>query len=123
MRQTVFRQTPPKELLERICADLHRPLSSFPCSISKDELEAYQWGDELFELLPYYVPSLLSRFVDSTTGYPTHTSTVLRHLLRAHGYDLVGKEEMTNYVKTLVYQLVPTKHDQPLDSEVVVSFS
>ncbi len=123
MKSTVFRTLPPKELLEQILTKLHRPLSSRPCQVSKEELQAYQWGDELVELLPFYIPSMIHRFFDRDTMLPFQTSTILRHLLRVHGYTLVSKETMTNYTKTITYTVCTEAPTPVLDEEVVVSFT
>lgn len=118
----IFRQTPPLSILKTVCNKLHLPIESFPLKCTKEQLDTYIWGDELVELIPYYIPSMLPRFFDTSTYMPKNTATILRHLLRSQGYNLVGQETHVAYKKTIVYHFTLPEKSTHLDEEVVIDF-
>lgn len=119
--KNIFRKTPPITILETVLKKLHCPIQSFPLKCTKEILDTYSWGDELVELIPYYIPSMVPRFFDDTM-MPLNNATILRHLLRSQGYNLVGQETHVAYKKTIVYHFTLPEKNTHLDEEVVIDF-
>ena len=66
--------------------------------ISKDKFE-----DIVFIIEPYYLPCKAKRFLhDLNEGKQI---TILRHLLRSIGYDLLVQEKVLHNVKSTTYQI------------------
>lgn len=99
------------------------PLENFPFHVLQDKLFTLSWGDELVELQPYYIQSMIPRFFKAD-GMPKNNITVLRHLLRAHKYNLKGQETMRDGKKTILYHFLPPDlhEQQDLSDEIIVSF-
>ena len=122
MKKSPFRIIPPIHILKNVLQKLHCPIESLPVKCTKEQIECFEWGNELVELLPYYMPSMIPRFFDSVTNMPYNTVTILRHLLRSQGYNLVSQETHVAYKKTIVYHLTLAEKSSLLEEEVVVEF-
>jgi hypothetical protein len=97
------------------------PLENFPFQVLQEKLFEMEWGEELVELQPYYIQSMLPRFFKAD-GLPKNNSTILRHLLRAHKYNLKGQETMREGKKTILYHFIPPNINYELPEEIVISF-
>ena len=99
----LFRQPPPKELVEQVLRScgfqgLH-DLRWF--SKAEMRLESEEW---LPELEPYYLPCKARRFLHSDLA-GERLITILRHVVRAHGYDLIAQERLYKDSKQTLYQI------------------
>jgi hypothetical protein len=105
-QKKLFRIIPPKEFVETILRaagllGLH-DLRWF----SKDELVVGTQDEWLPLLYPYYLPCKARRFMtDQLDG--ARFITVLRHILRPHGYDLHVQERLYRDQKQSLYQIQP----------------
>lgn len=102
----LFRKEPPKELVEQILRStgllgLH-DLRWF----TKEELVIDTLEEWLPLLHPFYLPCKAKRFLDETMD-ANRLITILRHCIRAHGYDLSVQERLYKDKKHSLYQLQP----------------
>jgi hypothetical protein len=95
---TVFRKKPPRTILVEMLKKVHHSLDNVPFMFTKDDFSNYEWGNELIELSPYYVPSMLERFIDKPNPI-----TILRHILREHEFVCSSKEITRASKKTILY--------------------
>jgi len=102
----LFRQIPPKEMIEVILRSLgllgFHDLRWF----SKDELTISQQEEWLPGLYPYYLPCKAKRFLYAEIDN-NHIITIMRHILRPHGYDLHVQERLYRDQKQSLYQIQP----------------
>ena len=62
-----------------------------------------KFEDIVVQIEPYYIPCKASRFLyDLNEGKQI---TILRHLLRAIGYDLLVQEKVLHNIKSTTYQI------------------
>jgi hypothetical protein len=106
LQKKLFRSLPPKELVESILRGsgllgLH-DLRWF----SKDELKTAEQEEWLPLLYPYYLPCKAKRFLHETLDN-SRLITILRHILRPHGYDLSVQERLYRDQKQSLYQIQP----------------
>jgi len=99
----LFRFNPPKELVEQILRScgfqgLH-DLRWF--SRAEMRLEPEEW---LPELEPYYLPCKAKRFLYDGMD-SAKLVTILRHVVRVYGYDLVAQERLYKDSKQTLYQI------------------
>jgi hypothetical protein len=117
----LFRKIPPLNLIERILKPLNIYLDILPTQFTRAAADKYEWlADDLAELIPYYIPSMLSRFFENE--YPKSTITVIRQLLKAHNYEFKTVESMTEYKKSYIYH-ISKKIEGPLPAEVTLCFN
>lgn len=105
-QKKLFRSLPPKDLVESILRScgllgLH-DLRWF----SKDELKVVEQDDWLPLLYPYYLPCKAKRFLNEALD-TSRLITILRHILRPHGYDLSVQERLYRDQKQSLYQIQP----------------
>lgn len=107
----LFRQAPPKELVERI-------LKSCGLTAGFEELRWFRHEELLLssqedwlpELEPYYLPCKASRFLGSGLMTTERLITILRHCIAPHGYELHHQERtLTDKKKHTMYQLYPVR--------------
>jgi hypothetical protein len=116
----LFREVPPKELLETVFLQALR-LSSLEDStwFSKSSIAI----DELEQVLPlleaYYMPCKAKEFLH-TKLTSARAVTILRQLLIAGGYDLTAKEKTCGGVKGMWYQISAPK---VLSTTVTIDFT
>ena len=83
--------------------------------IPKDKFE-----DILIQIEPYYIPCKAKRFLyDLNEGKQI---TILRHLLRAIGYDLLVQEKVLHNVKSTTYQIYEKHFSHDLSEVYVMDF-
>ena len=83
--------------------------------IPKDKFE-----EILIQIEPYYIPCKAKRFLyDLNEGKQI---TILRHLLRAIGYDLLVQEKVLHNVKSTTYQIYEKHFSHDLSGVYVMEF-
>jgi len=109
----LFRIHPPREFVE----DILRCLGLLGLHdlrwFSKDELVTSTQEEWLPLLYPYYLPCKAKRFMDDAVD-SNRVITILRHVLRAHGYDLSVQERLYKDQKHSLYQIQPIHSFQDL---------
>jgi len=105
-QKKLFRSLPPRDLVETILRSsgllgLH-DLRWF----SKDELKTVEQEEWLPILYPYYLPCKAKRFLHDALDN-SRLITILRHVLRPHGYDLSVQERLYRDQKQSLYQIQP----------------
>ncbi len=117
----LFRQVPPKELLEDIffhvlnLRNLEDSTWFSKSSIHLDHLE-----DFFPQIEPYYLPCKAKEFLH-TTLTPARAITVIRQLLTIAGYELIAQEKTCGGVKGMWYQISAPK--KLLGGAVTIDFS
>ena len=104
MVNKLFRKIPPKELVERVLLSsgfqgLH-DLRWF----SKTEIRLEGIEEWLPELEAYYLPCKAARFFGEAMD-ASRLVTVLRHIVRPYGYDLLAQERLYRDSKQTLYQI------------------
>lgn len=83
--------------------------------IPKDKFE-----EILIQIEPYYIPCKAKRFLyDLNEGKQI---TILRHLLRAIGYDLLVQEKVLHNIKSTTYQIYEKHFSHDLSEVYVMDF-
>jgi len=116
----LFREIPPKELVEEIL--LHLQFLGFNDNriFTKHDIPKDKFEDIITWIEPYYIPCKAKRFLYEL-GISKHI-TILRHLLHAHKYDLLGQEKLINGVKTTVYQMRVVMEYSDLSGNYIIDF-
>jgi hypothetical protein len=111
IQKLLFRALPPYEFVEEIlhhCGFVNgfndrRLVTKVGLSPGLGRLD--EW---LPFLEPYYLPCKARRFFGPEKGFDVYKLvTVLRHILRVHGYDLVSQEVADHGAKYTLYQIRP----------------
>ena len=105
-QKKLFRQQPPKELIESILRNLGLLGLHDLRWFSKDELTLSHQDEWLPALYPYYLPCKAKRFLSQEID-SNHIITILRHVLRPNGYDLHVQERLYRDQKQSLYQIQP----------------
>jgi hypothetical protein len=107
----LFRAFPPLELVEDILRScgLRGGLSDMRQFKRDDVAAGVATADTWLPLLePYYLPCKAKRFFHTGKEFTTGCLiTVLRHIVRPHGYDVFAQERAYQGVKQTLYQLKP----------------
>lgn len=105
-QKKLFRTVPPKELVESILRSSGLLGVHDLRWFSKDELKLDEQDEWLPQLYPYYLPCKAKRFLhDILDG--ARAITIVRHILRPHGYDLHVQERLYRDQKQSLYQIQP----------------
>jgi len=116
----MFRVPIEKKLVEELLHQLN-----FIGLHDKREFTKYDISKEKFEEIvvliePYYLPCKAKRFLyDLNEGKQI---TILRHLLRSIGYDLLVQEKVLNNVKTTTYQIYQKNVPLELNGTYIMEF-
>jgi hypothetical protein len=103
----LFRKAPDLELVERFLqAALGLRSLHDQAWFSRSMIRVHEAELLLPELEPYYMPCKAKDFLFPTFT-PSRALTILRHLVRAHGYDLHAQERSNGGVKSLWYSIQP----------------
>jgi len=116
----IFRVLPKKELIEEILLflqflGLHDKRIFTKKDILKDKFEEIVTWIE-----PYYIPCKAERFLHDIT--PNKQITILRHLLRVIGYDLLVQEKNIYGVKATTYQIYQKYIPMTTESSYLMEF-
>ena len=110
----LFRAIPPAELVESILRScgLRGGFSDLRQFKRDDVAAGVITSDTWLPLLePYYLPCKARRFFYNGKEFTTGSViTVLRHIVRPHGYDLFAQERAIHGVKHTLYQLKPIQN-------------
>lgn len=98
----LFRKKPSHELVHDILVSLHFTGLSDARLFNKHDISINIFEDWLPLLEPYYLPCKAKLFLHDFNA--SKAITVLRHLLRAHGYRLRAYEKVHQGVKQILYQ-------------------
>lgn len=104
----LFRTPPPRDFVEQILRSCGlRGLEDLK-QFSKDDLTSgISTAEEWLPLLePYYLPCKAARFFTETLT-TEKIVTIMRHIVRPHGYDLIVQEKTAQKVKQTLYQIQP----------------
>lgn len=118
--KTLFRVQIEKKLVEELLIHigflgLHDKKVFTKFDIPKDKFE-----EILIQIEPYYIPCKAKRFLyDLNEGKQI---TILRHLLRAIGYDLLVQEKVLHNVKSTTYQIYEKHFSHDLSEVYVMEF-
>lgn len=120
----MFRETPPKDLVSQVLQGLgFRGLEDLRW-FSKDELRTESQNEWLPLLEPYYLPCKAARFLHRGLLGSQDCVTVLRHIVRPHGYELATVERTYNGKKQPLYQIQSLRDTHTLnDTDLEVSFA
>jgi len=99
----IFRKVPEKETIVSILEELGFYGLDDKKLFSKEDISLEKFKEIIFLIEPYYLPCKVNRFLYNVNQ--NSIITVLRHLLRCTGYDLLVKEKVVNKSKHTVYQI------------------
>ena len=90
-------------------------------SFTKYDIPKEQFEEIIVLIEPYYIPCKAKRFLyDLNEGKQI---TILRHLLRAIGYDLLVQEKVLHNIKSTTYQIYQKVLSHDLSGVYVIEFS
>ena len=104
----LFRTSIKKEFVEEILIFLQFLGLHDRKLFSKNDIIKEKFDEVITWIEPYYVPCKAKRFLYTTNNESSHCITVLRHLLREVGYDLLAQEKLVNSKKITLYQIYET---------------
>jgi hypothetical protein len=99
----LFRKKPNLELVHNILKSLHFTGLDDGRLFHKNDISVTAFEEWLPQLEPFYLPCKSKLFLHNFTL--NKAITVLRHLLRAHGYKLRAYEKVHLGVKQTLYQI------------------
>lgn len=99
----LFRQLPPRALVEEILTHLKLHGLSESRWFSKDELNLTTLDEWIPLLEPYYLPCKAKRFLTEIDS--SRTITIIRHILNPLQYELRTQERMYKLQKMTMYQI------------------
>lgn len=100
----MFRQIPPKDLVEELLHALGFTGLTDRRVFTKDSISVDVFEEFFPLLIPFYYPSKTGFFVNPT---PDSCLTILRQILRPHGVSISYFERTKNRKKVIEYQLFP----------------
>jgi hypothetical protein len=99
----IFKRLPEKETVISVLQELGFYGLDDKKLFSKKDISFEKFQELVFLIEPYYLPCKVNRFLYNVNQ--NSIITVLRHLLRAIGYDLLVKEKVVDKTKHTVYQI------------------
>lgn len=84
----------------------------------KEDISLEKFQEILFLIEPYYLPCKVNRFLYNVNQ--NSIITILRHLLRTVGYDLLVKEKVVLKIKRTFYQIYQKIFD--LSNNYIMTF-
>lgn len=122
---SVLRNAPPwstcLEVLQLISAptDFQQPFELSTLNINEQTVE-----NIAVLLYPYYYESSAYQYLDTITGRPGQSIiTILRQILRPHGYLVKGTDTTSKGVHKIIYRIVPTSSATTLPAAVQIAFN
>lgn len=100
----MFREIPPKELVEEILHELGFQGLTDRRTFTKDSIDVAALEEYFPMIEPYYYPCK-ARILSSAT--PDTCLTILRQILRPHGVSILSFERTKDKKKIVEYQLMP----------------
>lgn len=117
----LFKKLPPKELVEEILEHLQFAGFNDNRIFTKHDISKEKFEEIVTWIEAYYIPCKAKRFLFDINE--NKQITVLRHLLRAHKYDLNAQEKLVNGIKTTTYQLKVNVEYNDLSGDYVMEFN
>ena len=102
--KSIFHKLPEKETVNNIFKDLGFYGLDDKKIFTKHDILKDKFENVLFLIEPYYLPCKAKRFLYNVNN--SSIITILRHLLKAVGYDLLIKERVLNKIKSTTYQII-----------------
>jgi hypothetical protein len=116
----LFRKKPSLELVHDILIALRFNGLNDTRLFTKNDIAVEAFEEFLPQLDPYYLPCKSKLFL---RGFDSNKAiTVLRHLLRAHGYKLHAYEKVNQGAKLTYYQF-EKEHLEDLSGSLCVAFT
>ncbi len=100
----LFREKPPLELVERFLQTFGLTTLGDATWFSKQQIKLFSFQELLPELEPYYLPCKAAEYIYGTVN-EGRAITILRHLLRAYGAQLLSSEKSRGGQKSMWYQI------------------
>jgi hypothetical protein len=113
----LFREKPAVDLVERFLHTFGLTSLGDATWFSKQQIKLSSFQELLPELEPYYLPCKAAEYIYGTLN-PGRAITILRHLLRAHGAQLLSMEKSRGGEKAMWYQIQSSE----IKSSMEVSF-
>ena len=100
----LFREKPPAELVDQFLQTVGLTGMGDATWFSKQQIKLSSFQELLPELEPYYLPCKAAEYIYGTLNQG-RSITILRHLLRAHGAQLLSMEKSRGGEKAMWYQI------------------
>ena len=110
-----------KELVEEILIYLQFLGLHDKKIFTKKDLSKEHFEEIITWIEPYYIPCKAKRFLYDLDE--SKQITILRHILRSIGYDLLVQVKLINSIKTTTYQIYQKFHNFDLSGNYVIDFS
>jgi hypothetical protein len=110
-----------KELVEEILIYLQFIGLHDKKVFTKKDLLKEQFEEIVTWIQPYYIPCKAKRFLYDLDE--SKQITILRHILRSVGYDLLVQVKLINSMKVTTYQIYQKFHNFDLSGNYIVDFS
>jgi hypothetical protein len=102
MKHVLFQCIPPWEVVVQTLTSLCVP-TELPCTFVKGELYLDNSAEIACSLEPYYLPCKAKIFLEVTNE--KRWITILRHILKPHGWELIAKETTRERKKIILYTI------------------
>ena len=117
----LFKKLPPKELVNEVLVHLQFIGFNDNRIFTKYDIPKDKFEEIITWIEPYYIPCKVKRFLYEINE--NKQITIIRHLLRAHKYDLNAHEKLVNGIKTTTYQLKVGVEHIDLSGDYVMEFN
>jgi hypothetical protein len=117
----LFKKVPPKELVNEVLVHLQFIGFNDNRIFTKYDIPKDKFEEIITWIEPYYIPCKVKRFLYNINE--NKQITIIRHLLRAHKYDLNAHEKLVNGIKTTTYQLKVGVEYIDLSGDYVMEFN
>ena len=87
---------------------------------TKFDIPKEKFEELVVQIEPYYIPCKAKRFLYSLNE--GKQITILRHLLRAVGYDLLVQEKILHSIKSTTYQIYEKNIPHHLNTSYIMEF-
>lgn len=114
----IFSKIPEKETVINVLQELGFFGLDDKKLFSKEDICLEKFQEIVFLIQPYYLPCKVNRFLYNVNQ--NKIITVLRHLLRSIGYDLLVKEKVIQKTKHTMYQIQQKRFD--LSDNYIMTF-
>ena len=117
----IFKIYPEKELIEEILVYLNFIGLHDRKTFTKKDINKEHFEEIITWIEPYYIPCKAKRFLYDVDE--SKQITILRHILRSIGYDLLVQVKLINSVKITTYQIYEKYHNFDISGNYVIDFN
>ena len=117
----IFKIPPKKEFVEEIFIYLQFLGLHDKKIFTKKDLHKERFEEIITWIEPYYIPCKAKRFLYNIDE--SKQITILRHMLRSIGYDLLVQIKLINSSKVTTYQIYEKFHNFDITGNYTVEFS